>query len=61
MAKETDIPQQSFIPSSHDMNLNTDYTSWLNGLKDRYQKSQIKAAIKVNSENSFGTGNWDET
>lgn len=50
MAKETDIPQQSFIPSSHDMNLNTNYTSWLNDLKDRYQKSQIKAAIKVNSE-----------
>ena len=45
-----DITQDSFVAKSHDMNLNADYASWLSELKSRYQKAQIKAAVKVNSE-----------
>lgn len=29
---------------------NTDYSQWITKLKDRYRNSQIKAAVKVNSE-----------
>lgn len=50
MKKETNTNKPSFIPSSHNVNLNTDYEFWLNDLKSRYQRAQIKAAIKVNSE-----------
>lgn len=28
----------------------TDYINWIDELKQRYKRSQIKAAIKVNSE-----------
>ena len=50
MKKETNTNKPSFILSSHNVNLNTDYEFWLNDLKSRYQRAQIKAAIKVNSE-----------
>ena len=30
--------------------LDKDYQNWINNLKKRYKQSQIKAAIKVNSE-----------
>ena len=30
--------------------IETEYTTWISDLKKRYQQSQIKAAVKVNSE-----------
>ncbi len=35
---------------SHDINLDNDYVKWIHELKLRYRKAQIKAAVKVNSE-----------
>ncbi len=35
---------------SHDVNVDSDYGKWLNGLTHSYQQAQVKAAIKVNSE-----------
>ena len=36
--------------SSQDVHIDESYVSWLEELKGRYQKAQIKAAVKVNSE-----------
>ncbi len=36
--------------SSQNVRMDTDYMTWLNELKARFRKSQIKAAVKVNSE-----------
>lgn len=33
-----------------DTNLNSEYYEWIGELKKRYTQSQIKAAVKVNSE-----------
>ncbi len=38
-----------FVSSDH-VRMDADYISWLEDLKGRYRKSQIKAAVKVNSE-----------
>ena len=38
------------IVKSHDISLNGAYVEWIHELKDRYRGTQIKAAIKVNSE-----------
>lgn len=35
---------------SHDIHLDNDYANWIADVKSRYQKAQIKAAVKVNSE-----------
>ncbi len=35
---------------SHDVNVDSDYGKWLNGLTHSYQQARVKAAIKVNSE-----------
>lgn len=35
---------------SHDIHLDNNYASWIADVKSRYQKAQIKAAVKVNSE-----------
>ena len=35
---------------SHDVKLDSDYIQWINTLKSRFRKAQIKSAIKVNSE-----------
>lgn len=34
----------------HDVHLDSDYIQWLHDIKDRYRNTQIKAAVKVNSE-----------
>ncbi len=34
----------------HDVNIDSDYAGWLTDIKARYRSSQIKAAVKVNSE-----------
>lgn len=38
------------IVKTHDISLNGAYVEWIHELKDRYRGTQIKAAIKVNSE-----------
>ncbi|PHU34120.1 PDDEXK nuclease domain-containing protein [Pseudobutyrivibrio ruminis] len=38
------------VVKTHDVNLNKEYTDWILDLKQRYYNSQIKAAVKVNSE-----------
>jgi hypothetical protein len=38
------------IVKSHDISLNGAYVEWIHELKERYRGTQIKAAIKVNSE-----------
>ena len=35
---------------SHDINLDSDYIQWISDIKLRFRKSQIKSAVKVNSE-----------
>lgn len=35
---------------SHDVSLDRDYSQWLTELVGRYRQSQVKAAVKVNSE-----------
>lgn len=39
-----------FVVSHHDVALDSEYVQWFSELKDRYHRSQIKAAVKVNSE-----------
>lgn len=41
---------QPFVVKSHDIHLDSDYRDWIAEIKQRYQSSQIKAAVKVNSE-----------
>ena len=38
------------LVTSHDVKLDIDYIQWINTLKSRFRKAQIKSAIKVNSE-----------
>ena len=39
-----------FLVKTHDIHLDSDYRDWIAEIKQRYQASQIKAAVKVNSE-----------
>lgn len=34
----------------HDVNIDKDYIGWIEELKSRYRSAQIKAAVKVNTE-----------
>lgn len=38
------------IVKSHDVHLDSDYVQWIHDIKERFRNTQIKAAIKVNSE-----------
>ena len=38
------------LVSSHDLSLDKDYVRWIHELKQRFRNAQIKAAVKVNSE-----------
>lgn len=38
------------IVSSHDVHLDSDYVQWIHDIKERFRGAQIKAAVKVNSE-----------
>lgn len=40
----------SIVVSSHDVHLDSNYVQWIHEIKDRFRNTQIKAAIKVNSE-----------
>ena len=38
------------VVRSHDLNLDSDYVQWIYDVKQRFRGAQIKAAVKVNSE-----------
>lgn len=38
------------VVSSHDVHLDSDYIQWIHDIKERFKGAQIKAAVKVNSE-----------
>jgi hypothetical protein len=44
------------IVKSHDINLDLDYVQWIHDVKQRYRNAQIKAAVKVNTEQLYF--NW---
>ena len=48
--RATKMKQKPTIVHSHDIHLDSEYVQWLCEIKQRYQKIQIKTAIKVNSE-----------
>ena len=41
---------QTKVVRTHDINVDKEYYSWINEIKTRYRSAQIKAAIRVNSE-----------
>lgn len=41
----------------HDVNIDKDYIGWIEELKSRYRRAQIKAAVKVNAEKLLF--NWE--
>ncbi|MCC8097847.1 MAG: DUF1016 N-terminal domain-containing protein [Eubacterium sp.] len=38
------------IVKIHDVHLDYDYVQWIHDIKERYRGTQIKAAVKINSE-----------
>ena len=48
MSKVTD--EKLGLVKSHDTSLDNDYIQWIHELKKRFRNAQIKAAVKVNSE-----------
>ena len=38
------------LVTSKGVNLDSEYVQWIHEIKQRYRNSQIKAAVKVNSE-----------
>ena len=42
--------EKPIVVRSHDVFLDAEYARWIHDVKDRYRKTQIKAAVKVNSE-----------
>ena len=45
-----DIKDNMIVVRTHDVTLDNDYLAWIQDIKNRYRRSQIKAAVKVNSE-----------
>ena len=45
------------IVKTHDVHLDSEYVQWLHDIKERYRGTQIKAAVKVNSEQLLF--NWE--
>ena len=50
------MSKEPYVVKTHDVKLDSEYISWIQELKQRYQATQIKAAVKVNSEQLFF--NW---
>lgn len=46
----TDMSKKPSLVKMHDVHLDSDYIQWLHNIKERYRNTQIKAAVKVNSE-----------
>lgn len=55
------MEKKPYIAYSHDVHLDLEYSQWLTELIGRYRHAQIKAAVRVNAENCFGTGKQDVT
>lgn len=45
--------------TSHDITLDKEYVQWIHDIKQRFRNAQIKAAVKVNSEQLLLTGSWE--
>ena len=63
---EEQIPKEIFdsmknentrVVKIHDVNIDKDYMGWIEELKSRYRRAQIKAAVKVNAEKLLF--NWE--
>lgn len=44
------MDNKPFAVKSHDIHLDSEYFEWLKEIKHRYKTTQIKAAVKINSE-----------
>ena len=44
------MDNKPFVVKTHDVHLDSEYRDWIAELMKRYQTSQVKAAVKVNSE-----------
>ena len=44
------IENVSYVVRSHDVSMDAEYREWIRNIKKRFRSSQIKAAVKVNSE-----------
>jgi predicted nuclease of restriction endonuclease-like (RecB) superfamily len=44
------VSKKPYVVKTHDVKLDSEYRDWIQELKQRYQATQIKAAVKVNSE-----------
>ena len=44
------ISDQPRAVSAHDLSLDKEYVRWIYDVKQRFRRAQIKAAVKVNSE-----------
>ena len=42
--------EKPIVVRSHDVHLDSDYVQWIHNIKERFRTTQIKAAVKVNSE-----------
>ena len=54
MAVNNDAPH---VVRSHDVHLDSDYIQWMNDIKLRYRSAQVKAAVRINSEQLLF--NWE--
>ena len=60
MNKNTPVNLEGKIPRvvrSHDIHLDADYVSWIQDVKKRFRSAQLKAVVKVNSEQLLF--NWE--
>ena len=44
------MEKKARIVKSHDVHIDAEYTQWIHEVKARYRATQIKAAVKVNTE-----------
>ena len=44
------MTEENRIVSSHDVSIDNEYVQWMQEIKQRFRNAQIKAAVKVNSE-----------
>ncbi len=42
--------KEPMIVRSHDVHIDTEYTQWMHEVKERYRCAQIRAAVRVNTE-----------
>ena len=42
--------ERTRVVKTHDVKIDSNYIQWLNDIKSRYRSAQIKATVKVNTE-----------